>query len=210
MNNVITFSSILLFIFLMFLIYKLDSISLKNRIYPFIDSNEVRKPIRSDILFKNKLLHKFENNDSEALIDSAEFADLFAVALTSGLNPRSGLEKIINFVPKEYSLSLEKALKENSFGKPLFEALDEMTNEKSGKNLKPLMQQIYLALERGTPLAEVTRNFATDQRIKLRNLITKKAAKKEIAMLMPIVFVVLPSVLAVAMYPALTVLQELG
>ena len=210
MDNVITFSSILLFIFLMFLIYKLDSISLKNRIYPFIDSNKVGKSIQRDILFKNKFLLKFENNDSEALIDSAEFADLFAVALTSGLNPRSGLEKIINFVPKEYSLSLEKALKENSFGKPLFEALDEMTNEKSGKNLKPLMQQIYLALERGTPLAEVTRNFATDQRIKLRNLITKKAAKKEIAMLMPIVFVVLPSVLAVAMYPALTVLQELG
>ena len=92
----------------------------------------------------------------------------------------------------------------------MFEALDEMTNEKSGKTLKPLIQQIFLALERGTPLAEVTRNFATDQRIKLRNLITKKAAKKEIAMLMPIVFVVLPSVLAVAMYPALTVLQELG
>ncbi|MFM1825897.1 MAG: hypothetical protein RLZZ37_532, partial [Actinomycetota bacterium] len=41
-------------------------------------------------------------------------------------------------------------------------------------------------------------------------LITRKAAKKEIAMLMPIVFVVLPSVLAVAMYPALTVLQQLG
>ena len=163
-----------------------------------------------NILFKNKLLYKFENSDSVTLIDSAEFADLFAVALTSGLNPRSGLEKIINFVPKQYAQSLEKALKENSFGKPLFEALDEMTNEKSGKNLKPLMQQIYLALERGTPLAEVTRNFATDQRIKLRNLITKKAAKKEIAMLMPIVFVVLPSVLAVAMYPALTVLQELG
>jgi pilus assembly protein TadC len=210
MDNVATFSSILLFIFLMFLIYKLDSISLKNRIYPFIDSNKVGKSIQRDLLFKNKFLHKLEINDSEALIDSAEFADLFAVALTSGLNPRSGLEKIINFIPKEYSLSLEKALKENSFGKPLFEALDEMTNEKSGKNLKPLMQQIYLALERGTPLAEVTRNFATDQRIKLRNLITKKAAKKEIAMLMPIVFVVLPSVLAVAMYPALTVLQELG
>ncbi|MEY3435536.1 MAG: hypothetical protein RLZZ195_1040, partial [Pseudomonadota bacterium] len=81
MENVITFSSILLFIFLMFLIYKLDSISLKNRIYPFIDSNEVGKSIRGDLFFKNKLLHKFENNDSKALIDSAEFADLFAVAL---------------------------------------------------------------------------------------------------------------------------------
>jgi hypothetical protein len=38
----------------------------------------------------------------------------------------------------------------------------------------------------------------------------KEAASKEIAMLIPVVFVVLPSVLAVALYPALTVLQKLG
>ena len=48
------------------------------------------------------------------------------------------------------------------------------------------------------------------QRNKLKNLLTKQAANKEVAMLLPVVFVVLPSVLAVAMYPALTVLQQLG
>jgi len=66
------------------------------------------------------------------------------------------------------------------------------------------------ALERGTPLAEVSRVFANDQRLKFRNLLTKQAATKEVSMLFPVVFVVLPSVLAVAMYPALTVLQKLG
>jgi tight adherence protein C len=76
--------------------------------------------------------------------------------------------------------------------------------------LKPLINQMETALERGTPLAEVSRIFASDQRLKFRNLLTKQAAAKEITMLFPVVFVVLPSVLAVAMYPALTVLQKLG
>ena len=206
MNYIFVFFSSILFSAILFLLFRLDTINLEKRILPFIDATKVKRSFGFNLNFINT----FENSDALALIHTAEFADLFAVALTSGLNPRSGLEKIINFVSDDFSMSLEKALKENSFGKPLFEALEEMTNERSSKPLKPLMKQIFLALDRGTPLAEVTRNFATDQRIKVRNLITKKAAKKEVAMLMPIVFVVLPSVLAVAMYPALTVLQQLG
>jgi len=200
----------MIFCVAIYLLSKLDSLSLENRILPFIDSNKVKKSFSNVVFSRFNFYIKLENNDSSTLINTDEFADLFAVALTSGLNPRSSLEKITNFVSNNFAIALEKALKENSFGKPLFEALDEMTNEKSCKSLKPLMKQIFLALDRGTPLAEVTRTFASDQRIKLRNVITKKAAKKEIAMLMPIVFVVLPSVLAVAMYPALTVLQQLG
>jgi len=210
MNLGILIISISVFIVITIFLLKLDSINLKNRILPFIDPTQVKKSSLFNLNLKLNLFNKFENTDTLVLIDTAEFADLFAVALTSGLNPRSSLEKIVNFVSSDFSQALEKALKENSFGKPLLEALEEMTNEKSSKPLKPLIKQIFLALDRGTPLAEVTRSFATDQRLKLRNLITKKAAKKEIAMLMPIVFVVLPSVLAVAMYPALTVLQQLG
>ncbi|MFM1826609.1 MAG: hypothetical protein RLZZ37_1244 [Actinomycetota bacterium] len=210
MNQLIIFFSFAIFIWILFLIIKLDSINIEKRILPYIDSRRVKKSFKNNLSLKFYFLNKFDNSDSLILIDSAEFADLFAVALTSGLNPRSSLEKIIDFVSNDFSQSLEKALKENSFGKPLFDALEEMTDEKNCKSLKPLMKQIFLALDRGTPLAEVTRNFASDQRLKLRNLITRKAAKKEIAMLMPIVFVVLPSVLAVAMYPALTVLQQLG
>ena len=89
-------------------------------------------------------------------------------------------------------------------------ALNEMCESSQIKVLKPLINQMETALERGTPLAEVSRVFANDQRLKFRNLLTKQAASKEVSMLFPVVFVVLPSVLAVAMYPALTVLQKLG
>ena len=89
-------------------------------------------------------------------------------------------------------------------------ALNEMSDEKESKVLKPLIKQMETAISRGTPLADVSRKFAEDQRLKFRNLLMKQAAAKEISMLIPVVFVVLPSVLAVAMYPALTVLQKLG
>ncbi len=210
MNLYITIFSSILLLTLFYIMIRIEKINLGNRIFPYIDSNKVQKSLlmRLDInLFRPK---KLSNENAFKILNAAEFADLFAIALTSGLNPRAGLEKIANFISQDHAELLEQALKDNSFGKTLFEALDEMTNHKSTDNLKPLMKQIFLAIDRGTPLVDVTRDFAKDQRNKLRNLITKQAAKKEIAMLMPIVFVVLPSVLAVAMYPALTVLQQLG
>ena len=144
------------------------------------------------------------------LAASADFGDLFAVALVSGQNPRAGIEIIAEYLTPNFELGIRKAIRENAFGKPLMTALSEMVEQKETRVLKPLIKQMEIAIERGTPLADVSRAFAEDQRLKFRNLLMKQAAAKEISMLVPVVFVVLPSVLAVAMYPALTVLQQLG
>ena len=102
MNQVIIFLSVVLYLFTLFLLIKLESINLEKRILPFIDAKKVKKSFNFNSLFNLNLFNKLENSDALDLINSAEFADLFAVALTSGLNPRSGLEKIINFVPSDF------------------------------------------------------------------------------------------------------------
>jgi pilus assembly protein TadC len=155
-------------------------------------------------------IKKSTDNQLYALKDSAEFADLMAVTLIAGMNPRSALDSIIDFSPPVFSSGIKEAIKQNAFGKPLIYALEEMCLREENKILTPLIKQIGIAMDRGTPLSGVTRSFAQDQRIKYRSLLTKQAAQKELAMLIPVVFVVLPSVLAVAMYPALTVLQKMG
>ena len=162
---------------------------------------------------KRKRIVRKRVNEAEGLsklVDSAEFGDLLAVALTAGQNPRASIDTISEFLPTDFKDGISKAIRENAFGKPLMIALNEMSDEKESKVLKPLIKQMETAISRGTPLAEVSRKFAEDQRLKFRNLLMKQAAAKEISMLIPVVFVVLPSVLAVAMYPALTVLQKLG
>jgi tight adherence protein C len=159
--------------------------------------------------FKFSTKNRNETKLSELAV-SAEFGDLLAVALVSGQNPRASIEVISDFLPNYFRDGIQKAIRENAFGKPLMIALNEMCESSQIKVLKPLINQMETALERGTPLAEVSRVFANDQRLKFRNLLTKQAASKEVSMLFPVVFVVLPSVLIVAMYPALTVLQKLG
>jgi tight adherence protein C len=209
--NAFLFLTLLVITFLMtFRFYQSQKVSLNNRILAFVFSKKAAIELSQfNNFFKFSTKNRNETKLSELAV-SAEFGDLLAVALVSGQNPRASIEVISDFLPNYVRDGIQKAIRENAFGKPLMIALNEMCESSQIKVLKPLINQMETALERGTPLAEVSRVFANDQRLKFRNLLTKQAASKEVSMLFPVVFVVLPSVLAVAMYPALTVLQKLG
>lgn len=210
MNIIYLLTSLIIAFMITFRYHQSHKISLDKRILSYISPKKAAK----DLFQFNNIFSKNTKNKSETklfdLAVSAEFGDLLAVALVSGQNPRASIEVISEYLPIHFKDGIQKAIRENAFGKPLMIALREMCECSQIKVLKPLINQMETALERGTPLAEVSRVFANDQRLKFRNLLTKQAASKEISMLFPVVFVVLPSVLAVAMYPALTVLQKLG
>ena len=66
---------------------------------------------------------------------------------------------------------------------------------------------MVVALERGTPIAEVLRAQAADARSGERNRLMELAGRKDVAMLVPVVFLILPTVVLVALYPGFTSLQ---
>ena len=208
MNTILFFLGALIPIVIYIKIWNANQIILARRVSSFISAKSASQEIKQSKSIIRKRVNEAEGLSK--LVDSAEFGDLLAVALTAGQNPRASIDTISEFLPTDFKDGISKAIRENAFGKPLMIALKEMSDEKESKVLKPLIKQMETAISRGTPLAEVSRKFAEDQRLKFRNLLMKQAAAKEISMLIPVVFVVLPSVLAVAMYPALTVLQKLG
>ncbi len=210
MNTVLLIIGVFIPVLIYFKIWKSNQIILTNRVSSFIYTKSASREIKKFTKAINLKKRASDSEDLSKLMDSAEFGDLLAVALTAGQNPRASIDTISEFLPADFQEGISKAIRENAFGKPLMMALVEMSDEKESKVLKPLIKQMETAISRGTPLAEVSRKFAEDQRLKLNNLLMKQAAAKEISMLFPVVFVVLPSVLAVAMYPALTVLQKLG
>jgi tight adherence protein C len=60
---------------------------------------------------------------------------------------------------------------------------------------------ITVAMERGTPLADVLHAQAADVREAGRRLLIETAARKEITMMAPVVFFVLPVTILFAFYP---------
>jgi tight adherence protein C len=63
------------------------------------------------------------------------------------------------------------------------------------------------ALDRGTPLVEVLRAQAQDSRDDAKRRLLELAGRKEVAMLFPLVFLILPITIAFAIFPGILVLQ---
>jgi tight adherence protein C len=66
---------------------------------------------------------------------------------------------------------------------------------------------MLVALDRGTPLADVLRAQAHDARAEERQRLMESAGRRDVAMLVPIVFLVLPSVVLIAAFPAIRALE---
>ena len=80
-------------------------------------------------------------------------------------------------------------------------------------NIEPLSRFIdglVIALERGTPLAEVLRAQAADVREQSKRHLLERGARNEITMMVPVVFLLLPVTVVFAMFPGLISIVQLS
>jgi tight adherence protein C len=68
---------------------------------------------------------------------------------------------------------------------------------------------LIISLERGTPLVAVVRAQASDARSTQQQALMELAGRKDVVMLVPVVFLILPTVVAIALFPGLRGLQAL-
>jgi tight adherence protein C len=92
-------------------------------------------------------------------------------------------------------------LTEARAGASLVQALDGIARRTSLTPLSRFVDGVAIAVERGTPLAEVLRAQAVDVREAGRRALLESAGKREIAMMVPVVFLVLPVTLLFALFP---------
>jgi tight adherence protein C len=93
---------------------------------------------------------------------------------------------------------------------PLLSALEGIAQRTSVPSLTRFVDGLAIAVERGTPLADVLRAQATDVREAGKQALLEAGGRKEIAMMIPVVFLVLPVTVLFAAYPALVSLTFTG
>ncbi len=64
-----------------------------------------------------------------------------------------------------------------------------------------------MAVERGTPLAEVLRAQAQDVRETGRRALMESGGRKEVLMMVPVVFLILPVTVVFAVFPSIATLR---
>ena len=133
--------------------------------------------------------------------------EFLTLALSAGEGILDALKRVARSGNGELARELGRVVAEVNTGRPLPEALQRCASMIGLPALSRTIDQLLGALERGTPLVEVLRAQAQDSRDESKRLLLEAAGRKEVAMLVPLVFLILPVTIAFAIFPGILVLQ---
>ena len=134
-------------------------------------------------------------------------AELLALAVSAGEGAVGALERVCRLSQGELSGELRRCLADARAGANLPTALQGLADRTGLMSLSRFVDGIVVAVERGTPLAEVLRAQAQDVREDGRRTLMEEGGRKEIYMMVPIVFLTLPVTVLFALYPGLSFLH---
>jgi tight adherence protein C len=134
-------------------------------------------------------------------------AELLALAVSAGEGATGALDRVCRLSHGELSTELGACLAEARAGANLPTALQGLADRTGLQSLARFVDGIVVAVERGTPLAEVLRAQAQDVRETGRRAVMEEGGRKEIAMMVPVVFLVLPVTVLFAIFPGVAFLR---
>jgi len=132
---------------------------------------------------------------------------LLAFAVAAGESPVVALERVANTVHGDLADEIRGAIADLRGGLTLDEALKGVSDRTGSVDVERFVDGIIISLERGTPLAEVLRAQAADARAAERRKLMELAGRKDVAMLIPVVFFILPTVVLIALFPGIRSLE---
>jgi len=133
--------------------------------------------------------------------------EFLTLSLSAGEGILDALRRVSQISQGALAGELARVVADVNTGIPLAESLRALDSGIRLPALSRCVEQITGALERGTPLSEVLRAQAQDGRDDAKRELLELAGKKEVAMLIPLVFLILPTTIAFAIFPGIFVLQ---
>ena len=149
----------------------------------------------------NRLSTQVKHRERQVLTEFPTVAELLALSVAAGESPVSALDRVVRRSHGALSDDLAQVLARIRTGEPVGIAFETLARSTGLPIVARFATGITVAMERGTPLADVLHAQAADVREAGRRLLIETAARKEIAMMAPVVFFVLPVTILFAFYP---------
>lgn len=134
-------------------------------------------------------------------------AELLALSVAAGEGAVGALERVSRSTQGVMSAELRTTLAASRTGTPLARALTDLADRTGAVPLRRFADGVATAVERGTPLAEVLRAQAQDVRSAGQRALMEEGGKREIAMMVPVIFLILPVTVVFAVFPGLTTIR---
>lgn len=153
------------------------------------------------MLRENRLTAQVRRRERAIVAEFPTIAELLALSVAAGEGPVAALDRVVRRSSGELGRELAGVLAGIRTGEPVADAFDRLGATTGVPVVARFAHGVAVAVERGTPLAEVLHAQAADVREAGRRELIEHASRKEIAMMVPVVFLILPVTILFAFWP---------
>lgn len=158
-------------------------------------------------LYELVLRHRAERARDRAAQDLADLADLLCIAISAGESVRSSLQLCAGLVGEPLRSEIEAVVAAVAAGSPFDRAVSQMAERIDRPAAAVMAETLSRAHERGMGLADQLRALAKDVREGRRAAVVEAMGRRQMLMIVPVVFLILPTALVFAALPGFYTLQ---
>ncbi|GLJ78995.1 type II secretion system F family protein [Microbacterium imperiale] len=133
--------------------------------------------------------------------------EFLALCLAAGESLLDALRRVGEIGAGELTVQVRDAVLATTTGSMLTDALRDLARTADVASVGRAVDQLVAAIDRGAPLAQVLQAQAADAREDAKRGLIEQGGRKEILMLLPLVFLVLPLSVLFAVFPGIVMLR---
>ncbi len=153
------------------------------------------------------LTRAIRRRETRILSELPTVADMLALAVSAGEGVLGALERVVRTASGVLVEDLRWTLGEVRTGTPLADSFHALAERTGVAALSRFATGVAIAVERGTPLADVLHSQALDVREAGRRRLIEEGGKREIAMMVPVIFFLLPVTVVFAIFPGIVAIR---
>lgn len=138
-------------------------------------------------------------------LELPQFLEMFHILISSGMSVLSAMKSLSEGKTKsctrEVIASVVAAVES---GRSVERAMDEVIIPKGSDQLRRFSDAVIVGMERGSSMGQSLRSLISESRNQSKILLLRRAGKAEIALLVPVVFLILPISILFALWPSYT------
>ena len=148
-----------------------------------------------------------ESELNEELVNTLQ---MLSIMISAGESPMMAMRYIsqrsVGYIPELIDQSFSKY----ESGRNLAQTLEQIAIATGSSQVRRLTNSIQIAIQRGTPILDVLNNQVQSLNKQINLALLKKSGKSEIALLIPVVFLILPVSISFAIWPSIYGLNQAG
>lgn len=158
-------------------------------------------------LFLNRSIRRRQKLVLNAMPDAL---DLLTICVEAGLGFDAAMKKVIEKWDNALSLAFARVLQEIQLGKLRREALRDMSDRLGVAEMDSFVAAVIQSEQLGVSMSRVLRVQADAMRVKRRQRAEENAQRAPIKMLLPMVFLIFPTIVLILLGPAVLQIMRSG